>query len=208
MDDSDIDDDIFNEILNDDNDIKVKKKQANLLVPKEENNEIKPANNVEENKNESAPRAKLMQDIFLDEKYEFKLNSPIKPELSKQASVTPTNNTIVGDSTKSINENSINKEPVKNKMNLDDDILSSMDRSPANSRHKNKSSIMDDLFGKNGKESQSNFMDGILNGNSGVQNKDKNGTESDFVLDPKYAKSNHDDKSSVFSGNFLKLKFY
>ena len=96
----------------------------------------------------------------------------------------------------------------KKTMNFDDDILSGMDnsRSPGNARGKNKSSIMDDLFGKptssgGGSGKEGNFMDGLLNGGA---NKDRRGQENDFVLDSKYAKSNLDDKSSVFSGNLSK----
>ena len=63
---------------------------------------------------------------------------------------------------------------------------------------------MDDLFGKPaGKESQSNFMDDILNGGqaSSAAGRDKSQQQADFVLDPKYSsKPIHDDKSSVFSG--------
>ncbi len=95
----------------------------------------------------------------------------------------------------------------KKTMNFDDDILSGMDnsRSPGNARAKNKSSVMDDLFGKptssgGGSGKVGNFMDGLLNGSGGGANKDRRGQENDFVLDSKYAKSNLDDKSSVFSG--------
>ena len=196
MSDSDIDDDILNEILNASPTLDRKKKQdspkkAEVVieekVKKEEVsvpviNENKSVSNEVHHEASKDSKNKLMKDLFLDEEKSISPKKSFSPVKSKENIPKPQ-----AEATKPVVE--------VTKMNFDDDILSGVDKS---AKSKNKSSFMDDLFGKPaGKDSQSNYMDDILGASKQRAGQSVSG-DSDFVLDSKYMKN--DDKASVLSG--------